>query len=169
MLSRESDYSGVIQLNIKGWDLPDIDTTFIEYNSQVSYNVAILNDLATINVNLIQQQPYLFILSSFVGVEEGSNEYNQDYFQLFQNHPNPFVLSTEISYFLPRSGYVELIVYNVLGQNVKTLVFNNQEAGYNLVIWDGHDKKGNKVAAGVYFYELNFENYNCKNKLIVTR
>lgn len=75
-------------------------------------------------------------------------------FALHQNYPNPFNPSTTIRYDLPRQGHVELIIYNVLGQEVRTLVNEIQTAGYKSVVWDGTNKMGQRAASGIYIYRL---------------
>ena len=75
-------------------------------------------------------------------------------FNLAQNYPNPFNPTTEISLDLPVAGHVSLMVFNVLGQQVRTLVDNEMPAGSHLVSWDGTSSSGNAVSSGVYFYRL---------------
>ena len=75
-------------------------------------------------------------------------------FTLNQNHPNPFNPSTVISYSLTTSADVELVVINVLGQQIRTLVNQYQSAGDHSVVWDGRDQGGNQVASGIYFYRM---------------
>ncbi len=75
-------------------------------------------------------------------------------FVLGQNYPNPFNPTTSIAYALPEAAQVELKVYNLLGQEVKTLVNHEQPAGPHQIVWDGTDASGNGVASGVYFYKL---------------
>jgi len=75
-------------------------------------------------------------------------------FNLSQNFPNPFNPTTEISFALPVNAHVNLSVYNVLGQKVKTLVDGDMEAGYKTVAWNGTDHAGADVASGTYFYVL---------------
>ena len=75
-------------------------------------------------------------------------------FRLFQNYPNPFNPTTTIRYALPGSVPVELTVYNLLGQKVRTLVHRRQPAGRYQVQWDGRDDQGKPVASGVYLYRL---------------
>jgi bacillopeptidase F len=79
-------------------------------------------------------------------------------FRLAQNYPNPFNASTSIKYEVKQTASstdkVTLKVYNVLGQQVKTLVEEPQAAGFYTVHWDGTDNRGQKMASGVYFYRL---------------
>ncbi len=75
-------------------------------------------------------------------------------FALHQNYPNPFNPSTVINYQLPIDSYVKLIVYNLLGQEVASIVDEVQEAGYKSVEWNSDDLSGKSVASGVYVYRL---------------
>jgi fibronectin type 3 domain-containing protein len=71
------------------------------------------------------------------------------------NFPNPFNPSTSIDYALPQAGPVELGVYDVLGQKVRTLVERpDHPAGFYTVTWDGRDQAGQEVATGAYLYRL---------------
>jgi hypothetical protein len=79
----------------------------------------------------------------------------------FINYPNPFEHSTTITYTHTKSGHVELIIYNILGQVVKTLENAEKPAGTYKVTWEGTDDNGNTINRGIYFCRLktgNFEN-----------
>jgi outer membrane protein assembly factor BamB len=75
-------------------------------------------------------------------------------FALGQNAPNPFNPSTQISYSLPAAGPVSLAIYNLLGQQVRTLAEGEQQAGIYRVHWDGTDDQGWPVSSGVYLYRF---------------
>lgn len=76
-------------------------------------------------------------------------------FMLDQNYPNPFNPTTTLSYALPATARVSLVIYNALGQKVATLVDNQtQPSGTYLLTWDGTDHSGQPVATGIYFYRL---------------
>ena len=72
------------------------------------------------------------------------------------NAPNPFNISTQIPYRLDSPAFVRLVIYNVLGQPVRTLVEESQAPGAYLVHWDGRDRRGSAVAAGLYFARLQY-------------
>ncbi|MBL7074563.1 T9SS type A sorting domain-containing protein [candidate division KSB1 bacterium] len=71
-----------------------------------------------------------------------------------KNYPTPFNTSTVISYSLPEHGLVNLTIYNVLGQRVKTLVEEFKPSGSHKTQWDGTDDQGRGVSSGVYIYQL---------------
>ncbi|MEE8517671.1 MAG: FlgD immunoglobulin-like domain containing protein, partial [Dehalococcoidia bacterium] len=75
-------------------------------------------------------------------------------FALHQNYPNPFLGSTTIAYDVERPGSVTLIVYDLLGHAVRTLVGEAQPVGSYQVAWDGRDAGGQPVSSGAYFYRL---------------
>lgn len=87
-------------------------------------------------------------------------------FELGQNHPNPFNPTTEIKYCLPQSGMVKLEVFNLLGQQVITLVNEYQPAGNYRMTWEGSDPYKMQVPSGVYFYRLTVGAKNSQQSLI---
>ena len=70
-------------------------------------------------------------------------------FRLYENYPNPFNPTTNIKFDIPKSSYVQLIVYDVLGREIKTLVNENMNAGRYDINWDG-----SSYPSGVYFYKM---------------
>jgi predicted outer membrane repeat protein len=90
-------------------------------------------------------------------------------YELFQNSPNPFNPETQIKYDLPATGHVQLAVYNVLGQKVKVLVSEVQEAGHRSATWDGKDDLGKEVASGIYFYKLQTDNFVKTKKMVLLK
>jgi flagellar hook assembly protein FlgD len=75
-------------------------------------------------------------------------------YNLLQNYPNPFNPETEIHFQLPQASHVMLKIFNLLGEEIRTLVNEQRDAGYHNVRWDGRDKNGKLVASGVYLYQL---------------
>ncbi len=88
---------------------------------------------------------------------------------LDQNYPNPFNPTTTVRYGIPQPGNVKLILYNVLGQRVATLVDGVREAGYHHVIWDGRDHNGISCAAGIYFYRLDSGEFHGSRKMVLLK
>jgi len=88
---------------------------------------------------------------------------------LHQNYPNPFNPITTISYQLPENGKVELTVYNLKGQKVKTLVNETLDYGDHTVIWNGKDDNGKSVSSGIYLYKLKTDNFENTKKMILLK
>ncbi len=84
---------------------------------------------------------------------------------LKQNYPNPFNPSTNIEYSVSENGNVKIVIYDILGRNVKTLVDEIQTKGVHRIMWDGSDNHGRKVAAGVYLYHMAADHYSAVKKL----
>jgi hypothetical protein len=85
-------------------------------------------------------------------------------FALYQNYPNPFNPSTTIKYDLPTSEHVVIKVYNLLGQDVVTLLDEVQEPGYKLIRVDARN-----LASGVYFYKLDVGEFVAVKKFILIK
>jgi flavodoxin len=91
-------------------------------------------------------------------------------FQLNQNYPNPFNPTTTICYQLPVCSKVNLKIYDILGNEVRTLVNENKAAGYHSVVWNGADNSGRQLSSGVYFYSLKLDiNYSITKKLLLLK
>ena len=69
---------------------------------------------------------------------------------LTANYPNPFNPKTTIPYSLAESAQVEMTIYNILGQRIRTLLDGHQSPGAYSVVWDGRDEQGRSVSSGVY-------------------
>jgi spore coat protein A len=85
---------------------------------------------------------------------DASSAYEGGAFNLHQNSPNPFNPVTVIGFELPASGAATLKVFNVRGQEVRTLVSESLPAGVHSIEWDGKNNLGNGVPSGIYFYQL---------------
>jgi hypothetical protein len=90
-------------------------------------------------------------------------------FELKQNYPNPFNSSTVISYNLPEDAQVILKIYDILGREIKTLVNSYQNAGRQLIAWDGTDNTGQSVSSGVYFYRVQADDNFDIRKMVYIR
>jgi len=90
-------------------------------------------------------------------------------FSLDQNYPNPFNPSTTIPFCLAHPANVSLKIYNVLGQEVVTLIEEKMGEGTHIRVWNGSNRSGQAVASGVYFYQLQAGEYVETKKMIVLR
>ncbi len=100
-----------------------------------------------------------------------NNEDNNvpNFVQLQDNYPNPFNPETTICYNLAKDQQVTLVIYNIKGQKVKTLVNNHQDAGNHNIVWSARDDNNKSVASGIYFYQLRSEDYVSTNKMILLK
>ena len=94
----------------------------------------------------------------------GSNNLSSDSYKLFQNFPNPFNPSTEIYYQIPTDGNVKLKVYNMLGQEIMTIVNGFKEKG----MYSATFNAGNLVS-GIYIYKLEAGNFTQVKKMLLTK
>jgi ribulose bisphosphate carboxylase small subunit len=90
-------------------------------------------------------------------------------FSLGQNYPNPFNPTCVIAYSLPMDCQVKLVIYNILGQRVKVLVDEHQDAGYKSVTWDGKDNQDQGLATGIYFYRIEAGNFVQTKKMLLMK
>ncbi len=85
------------------------------------------------------------------------------------NYPNPFNPTTEISFALKDAQKVNLEIFNVRGQKVKTLVNNSMDAGLHQIVWEGLDDAGKQISSGIYFYKMKAGEYTATRKMIMMK
>ena len=90
-------------------------------------------------------------------------------FALGDNYPNPFNPTTSLSYDLPEAAQVRIVIYNTLGQEVRTLVNASQPAGRYTVEWDGQDRRGNRVGSGVYLYRMDAGSFSQTRRMLLLK
>jgi hypothetical protein len=86
-------------------------------------------------------------------------------YALQNNYPNPFNPTTTVQYQIPENTQVRLVVYDMLGQIVRTIVDEAQEAGYYSVEWDGRNNNGESVSSGVYIYRIQVGSFVTSKKM----
>jgi hypothetical protein len=90
-------------------------------------------------------------------------------YALYQNFPNPFNPVTEIQFDVPDMNVVDLVVYNLMGQQVRRLVNGEIQAGYHRVVWDGLNDRGEPVSTGVYIYSLTSPSFHNTKKMVLLK
>jgi len=90
-------------------------------------------------------------------------------FALYPNYPNPFNPETRIRFQLAKHSNVELMIYDVLGRKVRTLLSNKMDAGNHAINWDGLNDKGASVASGMYIYRIKADNFIAHRKMLLVR
>jgi hypothetical protein len=90
-------------------------------------------------------------------------------YALYQNFPNPFNPVTEIQFDIPDVSVLDLVVYNLMGQQVRRLVNGEIQAGYHRVVWDGLNDRGEPVSTGVYIYSLTSPSFHNTKKMVLLK
>jgi hypothetical protein len=150
----------------------------MEINGE-NFNLPLINGL--FNICILPDRMVLFeemtdhsgLLSLAFNPPSGKRELEEPaaipyVFRLSQNYPNPFNSKTLINYEIPAAGFVTIKIYNILGQEVKTLLDSYQIAGPHSVIWDGTNRSDKEIASGIYFSKLSSgENIEIKKMLLL--
>ena len=90
-------------------------------------------------------------------------------FKVYDAYPNPFNPVTTLRYQLPEENLVSVIIYDMAGKEVKTLIYQQQTAGVHGIQWNGTNNLGNTVSAGIYLYQVHSGVYNQTNKMILLK
>ena len=146
------------------------DIFFINIDGQIdtSFNITPYNPSNPDDVIYIKE-----LILSFRGSDNSSLsskvELTPESFTLYQNYPNPFNPSTTIKYTLSDNSYVNVSIYNVAGELVKTLFNGPQNKGKNSLIWNAKNNKNESVAGGLYIYSVNTENNIYSRKMMLLK
>jgi len=92
-----------------------------------------------------------------------------DVYALQQNYPNPFNPITTLRYDLPEQANVNIIIYDMLGRQVKSLINQTQDAGFKSVIWNATNDYGKPVSAGVYLYKIQAGEFVQTRKMVLLK
>lgn len=147
----------VQNLNIRFYGL-NLDTTYFA-NIEITSN-----DPAKPVVTIPVQLKAFIIVNDINTTEQIPLTY-----AISHNYPNPFNPTTTIKYQLPQMSDVKLVIYNVLGQKMRTLINKQVEAGHHSVVWDGRNDSGRQVATGVYVYRFQAADYARTMKMLMLR
>ena len=90
-------------------------------------------------------------------------------YALHQNYPNPFNPITDIKYDLPDNEEVLVVIYDIMGRQIRSLLHQKQLAGYHQVQWDGRNDFGETVASGMYVYALKAGKYLNTKKMVMLK
>lgn len=153
-------------------------------NLPIEMEVVLIDKTSRISVNLIEQNAYTFIAGEegterdfriVVGQTDFINSNDLGFsgipeaFTLSQNYPNPFNPETRINYELPTTSLVKIVVFNLRGQLVRTLLDAKQSAGRYTVSWDGTTDQGIPMASGVYLLRMTAGEFLNVRKMLLTK
>ncbi len=111
----------------------------------------------------------VILKNDLIGVPDKQKKEKPASFELYGNYPNPFNPSTTIRYRLNNASQISLKIYNILGQEIRTLVSGVRPAGMNEVLWDGKNDKGANVSSGLYLYRLQISNHAITRKMTLLK
>jgi hypothetical protein len=145
------------------------DSLTLNYNLKFLYfykNNGVVNSLFGVFNDTAFVYQFDFILTDV----ETENEFNIPLnVNLSQNYPNPFNPYTVITYTIMKRSHVTLSIYNVLGQKVRSLINEYKNPGDYNVIWDGANDNGNKIASGIYFYQIHIDDFSITKKMTLIK
>jgi hypothetical protein len=103
------------------------------------------------------------------GIETDETQAIPSDFVVYQNYPNPFNPSTKISYGLLTAEYVEITIYDLSGNRVRTLISAHQQAGQHAVVWDGTNENGERASSGLFYYKITAGNFSVTKRMILLK
>ena len=165
-----SEIKGTLELTslFEGSLPPELNISLVDIQSRVIYDQFLVTGI-TISESTLDGYDLRLIAGDAQFVMESSQKILDEIpseFLLSQNYPNPFNPVTNMNFELPRSGRVLLTIYNVRGQEVKTLINENLNYGLHTASWQGIDNMGRPVSSGVYFSELRSRGVRKTRKMV---
>lgn len=152
--SNATKYDNIAQLNSKVTDLTEGEY-YWRVRSKTSGSTSNYSNTGNFKVGSV---------TSVDGEEELPLSYSIE-----QNYPNPFNPTTTINYSLPEANFVTIKIYNMLGQEVKTLLSEEVKAGRHNVNWNGENNFGIKVSSGTYIYRITAGEFVQAKKMILLK
>jgi hypothetical protein len=145
----------------------DIDPDICFLNDEEVLTVWSTDRDNNFNIYSAVGRPFSETFTNAVG--EDGKKISQNVFFVSQHGPNPFKDKTSIKYGLLRSGDVDIVIYNLFGQKIRTLANKEEKAGIHTIPWDGKDDAGKNVSSGVYFVRLKAGDYTATRKVLMMR
>jgi hypothetical protein len=146
----------------------------LDENCAYTFRVQSVDEYGTLSMYSEQSPLYVYKQSEVTHQTSVSDEKPQE-ISLSQNFPNPFNGQTTIKYNIPSSKNqkdsvpIQFVIYNTLGQKVRTLVNGSFPPGAYSQIWDGHDDAGREVSSGHYLYQLTAGNVRVSKKMLLMK
>lgn len=135
-------------------------------DAQGAWTLTVIDDEAGDSGQLLDWEIHV---TPAVAVDDPPAAALPDRFALLGNYPNPFNSTTQIVYALPQQSFVKLTLFNVLGQDVRTLVYGSQAAGTHRIAWDGRDARGRDLSSGLYLMRMDAPGFTATGKILLMR
>ena len=156
ILSDHLDFEGSV-LEI-GFPIGTLISDFNNYGKQL-----ISIDFITMDCTAFHQGILVEILE-FTDLSSSADSKSPEIFHLKQNYPNPFNPTTIISFEIPKESYVDITIYNLAGEKIKTLINHKMKTGYHSITWNATD-----MPTGIYLYRINAGNFLDIKKCILMK
>ena len=147
-------------------DLVDILDLYPSARGSIHWKVDVTDGRDTVQNNEIRT---LIIEGQYVALSTDDDISTPKDFKLHDNYPNPFNPVTQIRFDLPNTSNVDLVIYNMLGQKIKSFNMQNVPAGYHGITWDATNDFGVAVSAGVYLYQIQTQEFIKTKKMILLK
>jgi fibronectin type 3 domain-containing protein len=158
----ELDFEGIE--NVPG----DLQIALVDPSSGAVYDLRASAAISIAAAGEIPKPLHLYVGSASFVQERAASLPSE--FYLAQNYPNPFNPVTTIAYGLTEADHVTIVVYNILGEEVTTLISNQpKQPGNHSVVWDGRDRYGKNVGSGVYIYRFVSSTRSVATKMILVK
>tara|TARA_R110000868_G_scaffold378658_2_gene644141 strand:+ start:411 stop:1835 length:1425 start_codon:yes stop_codon:yes gene_type:complete len=141
---------------------------YYEFSSKTTFSVLINQRDFDQNAMLLIME-FIKTLRNYVPTSVSPESTLPSSIILNQNWPNPFNPSTNISFSLQKADIVQLTIYNILGEQISTLVNGEQNAGKHTYIWDGKNDSGSSAATGTYIYRLKVGQLTESKRMLLIR
>ena len=148
-------------------DIQNSETWPFDSPQYLLMNIAIEPSIASSFTETEMELDYVRVYEASILSSQAETVPND--FNVIQNNPNPFNPVTTLRYKLPRESFVNITIYNMLGNLVNNLVSQKQIAGYKSVQWNATNNQGQPVSAGVYFYTIQAGEYRQTKKMILLK
>ena len=168
--SGSSNFRVVVDtLDWTGWKMMDVDVV----GNGISGNI-LFHSIVVVQTPEGSAEGELYFddaqTNVLVGLDESSEIVKPESYSLAQNFPNPFNPSTTIKFSLPEQAKVSIIIYNALGQQVRSLIVDEEfSSGIYAKVWNGKNDLGLRVPSGVYFYRISTDSFSDTKKMVLLK
>lgn len=140
---------------------------YLVYNDDTSYGSSVLGIGQETEGSIKYARLNIDFDDAPIFTENANNDIASNNGVLYQNYPNPFNPETTISFNIKNPGHVQLEIYNIKGQKVKSLINEYREAGNHSIVWKGTNENKQQVASGIYLYKIRSGKFSSTRKMIL--
>ena len=160
----------------------DSDSLWLAMNSNLNSTLASLNDMSWNGYNTVNgwfsnpelnsNDEWVYSVNFLCKISNSLSVTNKalpEIFSLHQNYPNPFNPITTLHYDLPEQAHVKIMIYDIMGREVKRLINQTQNAGFKSIIWNATNNLGQPVSAGMYLYRITAGEFHQTKKMVLLK